>query len=167
MKIIVRALLAGLALSASALASAGTLNLPTPNTVVLTPYVSVPGACSASTATTSAYNTVVTGFTADGNFVTGQVPASFVCGRSGRGGVIYHYSLCVQFKWDLSGNLVNTVATTALDANGKPVSSSCPTADPAAVYTNTGGYEAQTLTYQACVGIYCSRTYYYPTLVTP
>jgi hypothetical protein len=158
--------LALLFLFVATLAQAGEISLPTPHTVNLTPPVTL-FRCGAWTATVSAYKTIATGFSADGNYVLGQVQGTFVCGSSGRGGGLYYYKVCVQFQWDLTGTLVNTTATPGRGSNGYPISVYCPTADPTETYTNSGGYVAETIITQACGSVACYATYYTPTLVTP
>jgi hypothetical protein len=154
------------------------VTLPVPSTVTLTPYISAPR-CSAVTAKVPGYKTVVTGFSSDGNYVLGQVNTTTVCGSSGRGGGLHYYTICAQFQWDLTGNLVSTVATPA-QVNGVYVSSPCPdvpvvlppNTPPGGTvigneFTNSGGYVAETVISEACGSGACYATYYYPTLVTP
>lgn len=158
-----RPLIALLALILSSVSFAGTqISLPTPHTVNLTPAFAHPPYCAAGTATTVAYDTVVTGFSTDGNYVLGQVPGYFMCGHSGRGSTVHAVYTCVQLRWDLSGILISTTANPSFASNGNPISVNCPSADPSAVYTNTGGYDAETLVQPNYYG-----SYYYPTLVTP
>jgi hypothetical protein len=154
------------------------INLSTPNTIALNPVVSA-YQCYAGSVTTTAYATVVTGFSADGNYVTGQDSAWFTCGHSGRGSTVHTIYSCAQLTWDLSGNLVSAVAPIAYN-NGQPVSSFCPTVplvypskQPPSTsvvgneFTNSGGYAAETVLVEACGAIACYHTYYYPTLLTP
>jgi hypothetical protein len=161
-------------------AFAGTpINLGTPYTINLTPPVSVTG-CYAGAVTTIGYKTVVTGFSADGNYALGQVAAWFTCGHSGRGSTVHTVWSCAQLRWDLSGNLVDTTVNVARGAGNQPVSSYCPTetlefpsTTPPSTrvvgneFTNAGGYVAETVLAEACGSIACYATYYYPTLVTP
>jgi len=154
------------------------VDLPTPHTITLSPAVSVPG-CFAGSVTTLTYKTTVTGFSADRNYVNGQVRAWFSCGHSGRGSTVHTVYSCPQLTWDLSGNLVSAVAPIAYN-NGQPVTSYCPavelvypsTQPPSSTvvgneFTNSGGYIAETLLTEACGAIACYATYYYPTLITP
>jgi hypothetical protein len=149
-------------------ALAGTsIPLPVPYTVYLTPAVSSSG-CSTQTATTAGYYaSIVTGFSADSNYVLGQVPATYVCGHSGRGSTIQHYGVCALLMWDLTGNLVGVTAKPAYNSLGQPVTARCPVVDPTAVYTNSAGYTAETVIEQACGTSACYSTYYEPTLITP
>lgn len=57
-----------------------------------------------------AYTTVVTGFSADGNYVQGVARGYYCHGHSGRGGGCTYLYWCNQFTWDLSGTLVSTEA---------------------------------------------------------
>ena len=161
-------------------AFAGTsINLATPHTIDLTPPVSATG-CYAGQVTTLGYKTVVTGFSADGNYVLGQVAAWFTCGHSGRGSTIHTIWNCAQLQWDLSGNLISTTVNVVRGAGGQPVSSYCPvetlempsTTPPGSTvvgnaFTNTGDYVAETILSEACGSIACYATYYYPTIITP
>jgi hypothetical protein len=159
-------------------AQAASIDLQTPHTITLVPYVSVTG-CFAESVTTFAYATTVTGFSTDGNYVTGQVSAWFTCGHSGRGGRVRTVYSCAQLTWDLSGILASATAPIAY-TNGLPVSSFCPTVDlvypstqpPSTTvigneFTNPGGYIAETVLAEACGSIACYSTYFYPTLITP
>jgi hypothetical protein len=156
------------------LALADEISLSTPYTVALNPVVSVPR-CFASQATTSGYKSVVTGFSADGNYVLGQVSSHFTCGSSGRGGTLYTVHLCTSLTWDLSGNLVsvNTPSNGHQSQDCPAVSLVPPSTIPPGTtvvgneFTNTGGYVAETILAEACGSIACYATYYYPTLVTP
>jgi hypothetical protein len=156
------------------------INLPTPQTIVMSAPVST-FLCSAYEVTVVPYATDVTGFSADGNYVTGQVSAHFTCGHSGRGSTIHTYYSCAQLTWDLSGNLVSATDTTQYGSNGAPVSYSCPDlglvlpsrTPPSSEtvgnsFTNAGGYTAETLLVQQCGSIACyGLPLAYPTLLTP
>jgi hypothetical protein len=76
-----------------------------------------------------AYSTV-TGFSADGNYVQSLTKGYVYC--RGNGGYFYW---CDQLQFDLSGNFVGF---TVLGPNQWK----CPTADATKVYTNAGGYTA-------------------------
>src|SRR4029077_20095535 len=69
-------------LAASAAAAQTSINLPTPQTIALAPVVQTFG-CYAESVNVRPYSTAVTGFSADGNYVTGQAPAYFNCGHRG------------------------------------------------------------------------------------
>jgi hypothetical protein len=148
-------------IASSAIADQLTLEVPyAPYAIRLDPAVSVTG-CYAGTATASKYKSVVTGFSADGNYVLGQVLSRWVCGN-GRGSAIRYGTACTYLQWDLSGALTSVMTPTVGLTN-----LTCPPADPTATYTNSGGYLAETIIAQACGAIACYATYYYPTLVTP
>lgn len=157
-------------------AHAGTeIPLDTPHTVNLTPIVSVAGRCSAAQATTYGYATVVTGFSADGNYVLGQVPSWFTCGHSGRGSTVHTDNVCTYLRWDLSGNLVSE--TTPTHGDGSLPCASVPVVLPSKIppsstvvgneFPSAGGYTAETLISEACGTIACYESYNYPTLVAP
>jgi hypothetical protein len=155
------------------------INLPTPYTLALPQAVSTP-TCYAANVTLVPYATDVTGFSIDGNYVTGQVSAHFTCGHSGRGSNIHTYYSCAQLTWDLSGNLVSATDV-ATDSNGLPISYNCPTLSlilpsrtpPSSEtvgneFANSGGYTAETLLVQQCGSIACyGLPLAYPTLLTP
>jgi hypothetical protein len=171
MKSPIACLLSLIALSAHAQSE---IPLDTPHTVNLNPIVSV-FRCSASLATTGGYETVVTGFSADGNYVLGQAPSWFTCGSAGRGGTLYSVALCTFLTWDLSGNLVsvNTPSNGHQSQACPAVSLVFPSRTPPGTtvvgneFANTGGYTAETLIAEACGSIACYASYNYPTLVTP
>lgn len=156
------------------------VQLSTPHTVDLSPAVSLPR-CSAITATTNGYASVVTGFSSDGNYVLGQVQATWVCGSSGRGGGLHYYGVCTQLQWDLSGTLISINASVGFSAPGVPVSVNCPSVTfqvlPSKLppsssvigneFTNSGGYVAETVIEEACGSAACYATYYIPTLIAP
>lgn len=162
-------------------AFAGTsIDLPTPHTIAMTTPVTQPR-CSASAVITSGYATTVTGFSADGNYVLGQVAAYFTCGSSGRGGTLHTYWNCAQLSWDLGGNLISATVSVAT-VNSTPISSYCPAetlnmpsrTPPSSTvvgneFTNSGGYIAETVLEQVCGSSACpsSWLYYLPTLLTP
>ncbi len=179
MKTFFAAVILALCSLASAQAQTATIYLPTPYTIPLNPVVQGAG-CYAGSVTLRAYSTVVTGFSADGNYVTGQDIAYFTCGHSGRGSTIHTVYSCAQLTWDLSGNLVGATDIIATNAYGAPVSSSCPTVPlvyPAKTppstetvgneFSNAGGYVAETILAEACGSIACYATYFYPALLTP
>jgi hypothetical protein len=163
----------------ASVAFAGTdIQLSTPNRITLNPAVNAPR-CSAWYVTTAGYATVVTGFSADGNYVLGQVSASLTCGSSGRGGTIHTYYSCAQLTWDLTGTLVSATDPITL-SNGYPVSTYCPTEQlnmPSTTppsnsvvgneFTNAGEYTAETVIEEICGSVACFATYYLPELVTP
>jgi hypothetical protein len=177
MKILRLCLLLMFSMSAFAQTS---IPLNTPHTVALNPVVATVG-CSAWGVTTFGYATVVTGFSTNGSYVTGQVSAYFTCGHNGRTSTTHTVYSCVQLSWDLSGNLVSATDTIAYNSLGVPVSSYCPSvtlsAFPSTVppsssviansFTNAGGYTAETILYEACGTIACYAMYDYPTLLTP
>jgi hypothetical protein len=156
-----------------------TIQLSTPNRITLNPAVNAPR-CSAWYVTTAGYQTVVTGFSADGNYVLGQVSAYFTCGSSGRGGGgIHTYYSCAQLTWDLTGALVSATDPITL-SNGYPVSTYCPSVtlnQPSMTppsnsvvgnsFENAGGYTAETVVEEICGSVACYATYYVPELVTP
>ena len=91
----------------SAVAHAQTsIQLTTPHRVPLTPRVAVVS-CFASVATLAGYHTVVTGFTAAGNYVNGQDLGFYSCGSIG----YRTYYMGATLMWDLSGKLVTTSTT--------------------------------------------------------
>ena len=171
-----RPLIASLALILPPIAAqAGEIPLSTPHTVDLSPVVSV-ARCFASQATTRAFASVVTGFSADGNYVLGQVSSHFTCGSSGRGGILYTVQLCTFLTWDLSGNLVsvNTPSNGHQSQACPAVSLVFPSTTPPTTttvvgneFTSAAGYTAETLIAEACGTIACYASYNYPTLVTP
>jgi hypothetical protein len=175
-----RSLVAAVAIALSTGAAAETtIQLPTPHTITLNPAVNAPR-CSAWYVTTAGYQTVVTGFSADGNYVLGQVSAYFTCGSSGRGGGgIHTYYSCAQLTWDLTGALVSATDPITM-SNGYPVSTYCPSVplnQPSMTppsnsvvgneFTNAGNYTAETVVEEICGSAACYQTYYYPTLITP
>ena len=131
--------------------------------------------CYAEKATIRAFSTAVTGFSADGNYVTGQAPAYFTCGFSRT-----FYS-CAQITWDLAGNLVSATDTIEYSRPGALVSYNCPdlglvmpsrtppsTTVVGNSFTNPGGYVAETLLSQPCGAIACyGLPIYAPILLTP
>jgi hypothetical protein len=156
------------------------IDLPTPQTLALAQPVQT-FLCYADQVNLKVYSTAVTGFSADGNYVTGQVPAYFTCGHSGRGATIHTYYSCAQLTWDLSGNLVSATDTVQFASNGAPASYSCPdlglvmpsrtppsTTVVGNSFTNDGGYVAETLLSQPCGSIACyGQPIYGPILLTP
>jgi hypothetical protein len=100
--------------------------------------------------------TSATGFTADGNYVTGLSRGYVACGHSGRGSNLVYTYYCMTDVWDLLGNLVSVTVL--------PNSYwTCPNVDSGATYTNAGGYEVYTVT-NIYYGYIQSR---YAVLVTP
>lgn len=81
----------------------------------------------------------VNGFSADGNYVLVEAKGYTTCGNSGRDGGISHVYWCDQLTFDLSGRLVSKVALKPATYAGY---NTCPWADPHAVYSNSGGYQA-------------------------
>jgi len=164
---------------AAALAQSATIDLPSPQTIALDQPVHT-ATCYADTVTITPYATAVTGFSADENYVTGQVKAHFTCGHSGRGANIHTYYSCAQLTWDLAGNLVSA-SDVVTDSNGLPVSYSCPDlglvlpsrtppSDPTIgnSFTSSTGYTAYTYVVQPCGSIACyGQPYTFPELQTP
>lgn len=163
-----KSLLLFLSLIATAVAG----QLDTPHTVTLNPTVSL-ARCYAQDATTAPYKTTLTGFSADGNYIEGQVASHFTCGSSGRGGTLHTVTLCTYLTWDLSGVLVNSNTP----SNGLK-SIACPQAPliyPPATppsstsvgneFTNSGGTTIETIIAQFCGTESCYATYLYPTLI--
>ena len=145
--------------------------LTTPSQVPLNPAVSTVG-CSAFEATTAAYKTTVTGFSADGNYVLGQVQSHFTCGHSGRGSTVHTVYTCTYLTWDLSGLLVSTNTPSAGGACPAVSLEAPPMAPPGGTvvgneFTNSGGFTAETVLTEACGSIACYATYYYPVLLLP
>lgn len=145
--------------------------LSTPNTVPLTPAV----AGAPLGATTAAYGTVVTGFSADGNYVLGQVTSHFTVGCRGRG-CFHTYYVCTSLQWDLGGNLVSTSTPSGNGSQNLPcpvVTLTQPRLTPPSnsvvgnEFENTGGYIAETIVEEICGSVACYETLYIPTLVTP
>jgi hypothetical protein len=173
-------LLLSILLAAAPLAANAQTYLPTPQTIALTPVVHT-FLCYAENVNVRVYSTAVTGFSADGNYVTGQAPAYFTCGHSGRGATIHTYYSCAQLTWDLSGNLVSATDTVQFASNGAPMSYNCPdlglvmpsrtppsTTTVGNSFTNASGYTAETLLSQPCGSIACyGQPIYAPTLLTP
>ncbi len=83
---------------------------------------------------------IVTGFSDNGNYVIAESTGSTVTGHSGRGSTTHTTYECVQWTWDLAGNVVNEAVLNSLQA--------CPALDPTRQFTNTGGYSAWTTVYQ-------------------
>ena len=96
---------------------------------------------------------VITGFSADGNYVIGESNGATVSGHSGRGSTIHTTWSCVQWTWDLTGNVVDEIVLDPLHA--------CSGLDPTQTFTNDGGYVAWTTVYQ-----YYPATHF-PMLTTP
>ena len=80
---------------------------------------------------------IVTGF--DGNYVTGESTGITVSGHSGVGSTIHRTYECVQWTWDLAGNVVDETVLDPLHA--------CSGLDPTLTFTNAG-YTAWTTVYQ-------------------
>jgi hypothetical protein len=108
-----------------------TIQLPVPYSV---PY-SAPGAFG----TTYFYRmAIITGFSADGNYVIAESIGYTV---SGSGGFTHTTHECVQWTWTLAGSVVNEKVLDPLHA--------CPTTlDPTREFTNSGGYLAWTTVYE-------------------
>jgi len=83
---------------------------------------------------------IVTGFSADGNYVIAESTGTTVTGHSGRGSTIRRTYECVRWTWDLAGNVVNEAVLDSLHA--------CPALNPTRQFTNSGGYLAWTTVYQ-------------------
>lgn len=165
-----KTLLVVLALALSATVQASEFELPTPYTAALEPAVPC-----APYATIDPYKTVVTHFSADGNYVLGQVASHYTCGCRGRG-CLHTYYVCTFLQWDLAGNLVSTSTPSNGLANINcpsvgPLSTPATTPPSSSVlgneFTNSGGYTAETVVEEICGSIACYATYYLPTLVTP
>jgi len=112
------------ALLAGSAAQADTLTLASPS-----PFAVIGRQCGAGTTASTA-----TGFTPDGDYITGLTSVSTRCGGSGRGGG-YHtttYSGCGITRWDLVGRLIDITST------------ACSAADAGAVFTGNGYSEGTT-----------------------
>ena len=88
---------------------------------------------------------VVTGFSADGNYVTSLARGYVACGHSGRGTNYVYFRWCGTLRFALAGNFVDFTPFNPTPANPHGFQSTqCNAipADPSATYTNAGGYEA-------------------------
>ena len=63
---------------------------------------------------------IVTGFSADGNYVIAESTGTTVTGHSGRGSTIRRTYECVRWTWDLAGNVVNEAVLDSLHACPAP-----------------------------------------------
>lgn len=160
-------------LAACAIATAMAGTLPAPKA----PFVLSPAVDGVSTASAPfAPGVAVTGFSADGNYILGQIPSQFGVGCPGRG-CIRHYQVCTYVQWDLAGNLVSTVTPTNGLANlpCPSVTLNQPSNTPPSnsvvgnEFENAGGYIAETIVEQICGSLACpaSWIYYVPTLISP
>lgn len=97
-----------------------------------------PGTWDGNTCTGSNVNElVVTGFSADGNYLTVHTRGWVACGHSGRGSNLKYSRWCGTMTFDLAGNLVGT---SIVSNNLYATFLKCPIADQSATYTNAGGY---------------------------
>ena len=83
----------------------------------------------------------VTGFTADGNYVTGHSRGYIAHGHSGKGATITYLYYCRDWTWDLSGKVVGF---TDYGTNVYATYSKCPLMNAGGFFTIAAGYEAYT-----------------------
>lgn len=104
---------------------------------------------------------VVTGFSADGNYLIVHARGWYASGHSGRGSNYTYQSWCGDLTFDLAGNLVGSTVVTA---SGTASYYACPTADASGNFTNSGGYNAYTVVTRP---VYYWAPKYTPTLMSP
>ena len=102
---------------------------------------------------------IVTGFSANGNYLMSTAKGWVACGHSGRGTNFVYYRWCFYLTFDLAGNLVSVTGQQSNAAY-----SACPNADAGATYTNSAGYTGYTEVFsQPAYGTYQR----YPALDAP